>query len=335
MTPFLPRHVRDLAGEVSETPDWLVHGLIPRGVIALLAAFPKVGKSTLVAQLAVAVAQGRTFLNRSTQAGGVLVIVAEEMKDDVMRRLRHFGMEEENDTIYLWTEGVEDTEKDRKALHQFILAHKIALVIIDTFASYLQLQDEIDNSAVTRRMKPYLDMAHATGTTTILFVHHERKTRDEGTDSTRDIRGGGAILGSADLAFQLRKESGGGGRRQLKIVGRYSEIPASLALDYVAGEYVSLGTPEEAGRAAQREKILAALPSSGPGLTLVEATLKTGLKEKATRTALEDAHSLGFAGRTGDGKKGDPFRYVRVSVSPISAPDSLIDEAKEREVAEV
>ena len=70
MPPFLPRLVKDIAGEISETPDWLVHGLMPRGVIALLAAYPKVGKSTLVAQLAVSVAQGRAFLGRSTQQGG-------------------------------------------------------------------------------------------------------------------------------------------------------------------------------------------------------------------------------------------------------------------------
>jgi RecA-family ATPase len=73
MTPFLPRHVKDLADEVPESPDWLVHGLMPRGALALLSAYPKVGKSTLVGDLIVAVAQGRSFLGRSTEQGSVLV----------------------------------------------------------------------------------------------------------------------------------------------------------------------------------------------------------------------------------------------------------------------
>src|SRR5713226_4557614 len=99
MTPFRPRSVKELADEVPETPDWLVHHLLPRGSLALLVAYPKVGKSTLATQLAVAVAQGRDFLGRLTQPGGVLYVVAEERRDDVMRRLRHFGM---NDTDPIW-----------------------------------------------------------------------------------------------------------------------------------------------------------------------------------------------------------------------------------------
>ena len=329
MTPFCPRHVKELANEVPEAPDWLVQGLLPRGTLALLAAYPKVGKSTLVAQLTAAVAQGRTFLGRPTQRGGVLVIVAEERKDDVMRRLRHFGMEEEVDPIYLWTEGVEDTNGDRKKLQKFIQDQNIALVIVDTFASYLLIPDEIDNSEVTRRLKPYVDMAHTTGAT-ILFVHHERKNGEEGEDSARAIRGGGAILGMADLAFQLQKQ-GAGARRRLRIVGRYQEIPRSLTLDYVDDEYVSLGTPEEAGRTAQRERVLAILPNGGLGLTVKEVATTMQSKEKAVRTALEDAFSRGWARRFGVGKKGDPFRYLQ-ALEPTERP---VDQIQDREVLEV
>jgi KaiC/GvpD/RAD55 family RecA-like ATPase len=336
MTPFLPRHVKELASDVPEAPDWLVHGLLPRGTLALLAAYPKVGKSTLVGQLTVAVAQGRPFLGRPTQAGGVLVIVAEEMKDDVMRRLRHFGMEEHKDQIYLWTEGVEDTDADRKKLQNFIQDQHIALVIVDTFASYLLIPDEIDNSAVTRRLKPYVDMAHTTGAT-ILFVHHERKNGEEGDDSARAIRGGGAILGMADLAFQLQRLSGGGSRRRLRIVGRYQEIPRSLTLDYVDDEYVSRGTPEEAGRTAQRDTVLAILPNVGLGLTVKEVATMTQSKEKAVRTALEDAFSCRSARRSGAGRRGDPFRYSR-ALEPTDTPvviDQIQDQIQDREVLEV
>ena len=196
------------------------------------------------------------------------------------------------------------------------------------------VQDETNNSAVTQRLKPYVDMAHTTGTA-LLFVHHERKNRDEGEDDTRAIRGGGAILGLADLAFQLQKVPGGGTQRRFKSVGRYSEIPPSLMLDYVDDEYVSRGAPEEAGRAAQREKVLTTLPTSGLGLTTKEVATKAGLKEKAARTALEDAYSLGAAHRSGAGKKGDPFRYVRGPEATDTAPGSLTDETKDREFAEL
>jgi hypothetical protein len=335
MTPFLPRSVKDLAEEVPEAPEWLVHGLLPKGTLGLLAAYPKVGKSTLAYQVAVAVAQDREFLGCQTHPGGVLIIVAEEREDDAMRRLREFGMTE-TDPIWLWTETVADTPADQPKIRQFITERGIALIIIDTFATYLMLQDETDNSAVTRRLKPYVDMAHTTGTT-ILFVHHERKNRDEGGgNDTRAIRGGSAILGLADLAFQLQKEAGGGTRRRLNISGRYQEIPRSFELDYRDDEYISLGPPEEHTRAAHRRRVLAALPTDGPGLTAKEVATKTGLKEKAARTALEDAHNHALATRSGAGRKGDPFRYWRVSESadtPTLVP--AIGDTNEKEIAEV
>jgi len=330
MTPFLPRHVKDLAEEVPEAPAWLVHGLLPKGALALLAAYPKVGKSTLAAEGAVAVAQGRDFLGRRTEQGGVLLIVAEEMKDDVIRRLRHFGMTD-TDPVWLWTETVSDTPKDREDMERFIEEKGIVLVIIDTFASYLMISDETNNSLVTLKLKPYVDMAHQKGTTTVLFVHHERKNRDEGDDDTRAIRGGGAILGLADVAFQLQKESGGGTRRRLRIVGRYQEIPPSLKLDYRDGEYVSLGTPEEHTRVAQREKVLAVLPTEGPGSTVAETAKKAGMKEGAARMALEDAHAAKAATRTGTGKRGAPYRYLRVGTpmtdaEPVPAMETTLAE---------
>ena len=52
MTPFRPRSVKELIHEMSESPDWLFHGLVPKGVLGLLVAYPKVGKSTLAAQAA-------------------------------------------------------------------------------------------------------------------------------------------------------------------------------------------------------------------------------------------------------------------------------------------
>src|SRR5262249_20803225 len=189
----------------------LSHDAQQVGVLALLVAYPKVGKSTLAAQWAVAVSQGQEFLGRQTRAGGVLLVVAEGATDDGLRRLRQVGMEDD-DPIWLWTETVTDTLDDRKKMATFIRDNKIALVIIDTFASFLMVNDETNNSEVTKRLKPYVDMAHETGAA-VIFVHHERKN-DEGIADTKAIRGGGAILGLADVAFQLQQVPGGGTRRR-------------------------------------------------------------------------------------------------------------------------
>lgn len=328
MTPFRPRWVKDLAEEITEAPAWLVHGLLPKGILALLAAYPKIGKSTLATQVAVAVAQGRLFLGRPTQQGGVLYVVAEERQDDVMRRLRRFGMND-SDPIWLWTETATDTETDRGPMKKFVSEKNITLVIIDTWASYLMIQDETNNSVVTARMKPYVDMAHDSEAT-ILFVHHERKNRDEGDDDARAIRGGGAILGLADLAFQLQKEPGGGTRRRLKIVGRYQEIPSLLKLDYGHDGYASLGTPEEHTRAAQQGKVFDVLQTEGDGYDVPTAATKAGLTEPVTRRALEALYAAGKVGRRGAGRKGDPYRYLRSSLAEeASGPANVTSEGSE------
>lgn len=313
MTPFQPMWVKDLEQETPESPEWLVRGLLPRGAVALLSDYPKVGKSPFAYQLAVAIATGRPFLGRATNLEGVLIIVAEERTHDAVRRLRDFGMSAE-DRICLWAEGVRDTPEDRARMREFIGDKKIGLLIVDTLASYLLLENETDNSLVTTRLKPYVDMAHTTAAT-ILLVHHERKNSGMDGDSTRAIRGGGAFLGLADVSFQLHKESGGGSSRKLTIVGRYSEIPPSLKLDYQNDEYVSLGTPEEATQKAKREKAMAVLPVDGEGLTVKEVAEKTGLKERAVRVALESADRAQVA-RSGGGKRNDAYRYVRRAASP-------------------
>jgi hypothetical protein len=184
---------------------------------------------------------------------------------------------------------------------------------MDTLATYLMVKDETDNSEVTRKLAPYVDMAHVTGAT-ILFVHHERKNRDEGGDDTRAIRGGGAILGLSDVAFQL-KVDGAPTRRRLKSAGRYQEIPRTLQLDYRNDEYVSLGTPDEATREEKRAKVVAVLPTTEPGLTVPEVATKAGLGERAARVALEDAFGQGQGSvtRKGAGRKGDPHRYWHIS----------------------
>src|SRR5437868_159230 len=132
--PFAPIHVSDLATEVPENIVWLVHRLIPTGILMLISGYMKTGKSTLAYALAVAVAQGRAFLDRKTLQGGVLVLAVEEHRRDVMNRLRMYGATDE-DPIWIEAAPVQDDPTTIAALDQFIEKHAIVLVLIDTLAS--------------------------------------------------------------------------------------------------------------------------------------------------------------------------------------------------------
>ena len=82
-------------GELMEEPevpiDWLLDGLLVRGTVSLLAAKPKTGKSVFARGLALAVAQGRSFLGRTTNQGGVLYLCLEERQQDVRRDFERMG----------------------------------------------------------------------------------------------------------------------------------------------------------------------------------------------------------------------------------------------------
>ena len=333
MTPFRPVSFAQVAADVPETPDWLVDRLIVKRSLGLMVGDPKAGKSELTYQMVVAVAQGRRFLGRPTVQGGVLIIVAEESRDDAVRRLKHFGLKV-TDAVWLWTETVFDTAEDQKKIRDFI-KERVALIIIDTLATYLLLDDETDNSKVSRRLKPYVDLAHETGVTA-LFIHHQRKNRDvdERDNNLQTVRGGTAITAAADAIYQLQKTPGGATtQRRLVITSRYRDLPRALMLDYPDwpdGEYVCQGTPQEQTSAARREKTLALLPTRGPGLTVQEVADRTGTKPGAARQALEDACNADprMATRTGDGKRRDPYRYLRI-VTPAHASDANDEPAEE------
>ena len=95
------------------------------------AAFMKVGKSTLIGALAVAVAQGRPFLGYPTKQTGVLILALEEHPRDLQRRLQAFGLRPE-DPLWVQCDPVRLSPETLRELEVFVGAHGIGLVIIDT-----------------------------------------------------------------------------------------------------------------------------------------------------------------------------------------------------------
>jgi AAA domain len=325
MSSFAPRHVSDLAAEVAEEIVWLVYRLVPVGILLLLAGYMKIGKSTLAYELAVAIAQGRAFLDRQTLQGGVLILAVEEHRRDVLLRLRHLGMKD-TDPVWVQTTPGQDDPDTLGDLEAFVREKGIRFVLVDTLASFVGIRDETDNAELTRHLKPILHICRRTEAV-IALIHHERKSGGEGG---RGIRGGGAILALVDQAFELQG-TGAGNERRLKIVGRYkAETGTELILDYVDERYICRGTPEDRIRQAQAEKVHATLPLEGDGYTVAEVAELVKLSRGATRQTLEDLFRTTplKATRTGAGKRGSPFRYRRADVADRGAEAAEPQEAE-------
>jgi len=195
----------------------------------------KVGKSTFIYALSIAVARGTSFLRYPTAQGAVLIVALEEHPRDVRRRLEQFGMRAD-DPIYVATGPLINAPETIEAMESFIAETGIVLVIVDTLTQFWAVADENSNAEVIREVSPILELARRTNAT-IVLVHHERKS---GGDDGRGIRGGSALFGLVDQALLLDRRHGGDeSHRVLRTLGRYFETPREVVVALEDHEYLA------------------------------------------------------------------------------------------------
>ena len=314
---FNPLSASELLNRETPAIPYILNGYIPKGTLALLIAYMKTGKSTLVYRMIVCIAKGISFLERQTEQGGVLILAVEEHQRDVERRLRRFGMTE-NDPIYIHIGPVQEHAEALKGIKDFIIEKKILLVVVDSLSRFWNVQDENNNMEVIRQVSPLLEMARETNAA-VLLVHHERKS---GGEDGRSIRGGSALFGLVDQAIFLERRPGEvSNKRVLKTLGRYDDSPPELIIELVGDDYNVLGTPEEFGEVQAVEKVKTVLTVEPMDVKTIAKEADT--TEKLARKALESLKERGEAERTGGGRKGDPYLYCLF----INSHNSLLSQS--------
>ena len=303
---FNPVSAAELLSRVTAVIPYLLFGFIAKGTLNLLIAYMKTGKSTLVYRLIICIAQGLDFLERKTDRGAVLILAVEEHVRDVERRLKRFGLRED-DPVYVHVGTVQEQSETLKTIKNFVIEKKIVLVVIDSLSRFWSVMDENNNMEVIREVSPLLEMARETDAA-VLLVHHERKS---GGDDGRSIRGGSALFGLVDQAIFLERRPGeASNKRILKTLGRYEESPPELIVELVGDDYKVLGTPEEFGQSQAMEKVKAVLTLEPMDVKTIAKEAET--TEKLTRRALETLRERGEIERIGTGKKADAFLYCLI-----------------------
>jgi len=281
---------------------------LSEGSLALLASKPKTGKSTLTYEMAVKVAMGKPFLGRATQAGGVLILAAEEHRRDVRHRLQTLGAEQ-LENLHVHCGPLADTPDMYHQLDEFIREHKVKLVIVDTLNTFWSVEDENSATQVTAAVKPLLKLARDTGAA-VLLVHHSRKGEGDHGD---EIRGSGALFSLLDVALILKRHDVET-QRKLTAISRYSETPAELVIELRDHGYEALGDPAAAGKQAKLTKLEGAL--SDVPMETKELAKKAGVSPRGAYALLESLARDGRVDRSGTGRRNDPFRYSCKRVPP-------------------
>lgn len=311
----IPMFSKSLA-EIMNTPitplNWVVDGLLLHGGTSIIAASPKVGKSSLLRQLVADIATGRPFLGRTTKQGTVLLLALEDQEGPVREHFRLLEVEPDC-AIHLATRMPVEQSRPIEQLRKEILGlGDVGLVVIDTLQRFACLQDTNDYSDVAAFMAEAAELAADTGTH-ITFAHHTKKRR--GDDAAANTLGSTAFVGGVDTAMELRVTPGG--QRELRSSQRCGESmePTLLVRDSETG-MLSLSDSvqiirERASQAKARDfkSEILALVSLSPDIdrTSLLANIRgdAGLKQAALMELIED----GVVDRIGTGGKGSPFKY--------------------------
>lgn len=321
----------DLLNEPEEEINWIVDGLLPSSGFSVIAAKPKVGKSTLARQAALSVARGDSFLGRHTTRGAVLYLALEEKRSEVKKHFRLLGaMADEVGSKDLYTFVGTKPQEAHKWLEKEIMNRKPVLVIIDTLFRFVNITDGNDYSKVTAALTPLLSLARDNGAH-LMVVHHAGKGGRDGGDS---ILGSTAIFGSVDTAIILKRTDS---KRTIESQQRYGDdIEATVLVFDETTHRTSLGgTKEEDDIRLIGEAILQFLEAKGEPVDEktvgAEVEGRTGPKRKALREQV----TTGAITRTGSGKKGDPFQYSRSLVSDIYEEQEKQDPESVKSIASI
>jgi AAA domain len=301
----------DLMAEPEEAVEWLVDGLLPSGGFSLLAAKPKVGKSTLARCLALAVARGESFLGRATSQGPVIYLALEEKRSEVRKHFQAMDASgEEEIYIYAATAPVDALEK----IHAVVEEKRPVLLIIDPLFRMTRVKDSNDYAQVTAALEPLMSLARETGCH-VLVIHHLGKGERTGADA---ILGSTAIRAAVDTSVILKRSER---YRTICSEQRYGEDLDETTLRFDSQtRTISLGdTKEHEEESVIAQAIIDFLGAKPEGVTEAQIDEDVEGRTRHKRMALRNLLKAGIIDRRGRGGKSEPYRYFIDENRTISA----------------
>lgn len=228
--------------------EWVVPGVMPVG-LGLLAGKPKVGKSWLALQIALAIGAGGRVFDQKVDQGKVLILALEDSARRLKNRLLKLNwprglpveimpMGHFRDQLgYLENGGGE-------RLAERINREKYRAVLVDTFSKAINV-DQNDRAPVDRALAPLLEMAHANYCAVEIVDHHSAKNSISTPDAVADVFGSTAKGANADCIMGLYRKRGVRGGK-LMITGRdVEEKTLKLYFDVQTGAWQCEGVETE------------------------------------------------------------------------------------------
>ena len=308
--PLVFTELENLLTESDELVEWIVTDMIAAGSANILAAPPKVGKSTAARVLALEVARGGTFLGHPCTPAPVWYVALEDKRSEVKKHLLRLGATGSDPLRFFFRQPVRNLLGQLTALAE---EERPGLIIVDTLQRLINAKDLNDYAETTSKIDPILTLARETGAA-VLLVHHAGKADRAGIGA---VLGSTALAGSVDNVFLMKRTERYRLLRSEQRIGPNIE-DVVVALDETTGNITCGPSKHDADVTCVATELLASIHNAAEPLTSAD----WGQTVEARRTVwLAAQHRLveqGQVDRTGTGKKGAPYRYcIPVSSSRV------------------
>ena len=303
--------IGDLMGEPDEDVPWLVEDRIAKSTVSAIAGPPKSGKSSLLRQMALAVAGGTEWLGNKCHKHPVVFLSVEDNRRQAKAHFRHMEADASL-ALHVHTGPPPDATliPTDAWVERLIAGYEAKLLVVENFAKLVPVADWNDYGIVTQALRPYDWIASVTGCAIIIGLHVRKSGGEDGTS----VMGSTQWVGGPSTIFTLERD---GKHRTLSTMQREGDQMEKTMLAWNGDKRTySLGrTRREAHNEILREEILAFLAdtNSADAGRIAEAT---GRKRQSVTRALKLLTELGSLTRTGKGVSGDAFCYSLEVLSP-------------------
>lgn len=210
--------MQELYQDIYSKKPPVIEGLLYQGTY-LFVGSPKIGKSFFMAQLAYNVSTGTPLWDYPVKKGTVLYLALEDDYRRLQERMyRMFGTDS-TENLYFSVSSKPLGNGLTDQLSGFIREHPdTTLVIIDTLQKIREVDSDSYSYAKDYEIINQLKQFSDSWGICMLLVHHTRKQKS--SDNFDMISGTNGLLGCADGAFMLYKETRTSNKATLEISGR-------------------------------------------------------------------------------------------------------------------
>ena len=270
---------------------WCVPDVLPEGTY-LLSAKPKVGKSWLALQIALAVATAGHTLGKRVQGGSALALCLEDNERRIKSRLEKLGAfflpnADHLARLHLETKWPRVDQGGAAAIEDWLIAHPDArIVVVDTLQK-VRPPTGGNKSAYEQdymALAPLKDLSDRYNIT-VIVVHHNRKMGAD--DPLELISGTMGLSGGCDGALVIDRPRGMDDAT-LHLIGRDIEKDGEFAIRFLRDNchWQMLGGAEEITASNERAAILKIFKEEQRGLSAKEVVELSGRKAPTARRLL-------------------------------------------------